>query len=66
MGLSMPRALWGRSQLYSIRQSCSSTWASKTEPNWQLFRNSSRRRPLKLSTQGFCQGQPGSMNTLPR
>jgi hypothetical protein len=29
------------------------------------FKNSSRRRPLKLSIHAFCQGEPGSMKTLP-
>jgi hypothetical protein len=33
--------------------------------NWVPFRNSSRIRPLKLSIQAFCHGDPGSMKTVP-
>jgi len=45
----------------SIRQSSMSTRASGRLSKWRPLRNSSRKRPLKLSIQAFRHGEPGSM-----
>jgi hypothetical protein len=36
----------------------------RRDSNYWPFKNSSRRRPLKLLIQAFSCGQPRSMNTL--
>src|SRR3954447_1807497 len=41
------------------------TAASARQLNCSTSSSSSRRRPLKDSTNGFCQGEPGSMNAVP-
>src|SRR3954451_12999836 len=41
------------------------TTASARQLNCSTSSSSSRRRPLKDSTNGFCQGDPGSMNAVP-
>jgi hypothetical protein len=48
----------------SIRQSSMITRASSSESNCHRLNSSSRNVLLNDSTQGFCQGEPGSMNTL--
>ena len=47
--------------LYSVRQLSTTTWASSREPNSSTLSNSSRTRPLRLSTKGFSYGEPSSM-----
>jgi hypothetical protein len=42
-----------------------STRASARQENSSTARNSSRMREPKLSTYGFCHGEPGSMYALP-
>ena len=51
----------GRQVLYSFLQSSMSIRASIRDPNLVMFNSSSRTRPLNDSTQGFSQGEPGSM-----
>ena len=47
-----------------MRQSSMRTWASSRLSKCQPLRSSSRSRPLKLSIQAFCHGEPGSMKTV--
>jgi hypothetical protein len=42
-----------------------STWASSRVLKASTASSSSRSRLLKLSTYGFCQGEPGSMWLVP-
>ena len=60
-GVRPPRLLRGRQVLYSFLQSSMTTRTSVRDPNSVMFNSSSSMRPLNDSTQGFSQGDPGSM-----
>ena len=47
--------------LYSWRQASMTTWAPSSVANSSTFSSSSRARPLKDSTNGFSQDEPGSI-----
>ena len=49
-----------RDELLAV-ESSTSTWASSRLLKASTASSSSRSRPPKLSTYGFCQGEPGSM-----
>ena len=61
LGVATPRLLWGRSSLYSRRQSSSTTLASVNVQSCSRSSPSSRKRAWKLSIYPFCHGLPGSM-----
>src|SRR6266566_3975114 len=48
-----------------VLQSLMTVWASSTESNASTERTSSRTREPNDSTNGFCQGEPGSMKLRP-
>ena len=51
--------------VYRCRQSLYMTRASRTVSKTSRLKSSSRARAVKLSTEGFCHGLPGSMNDVP-
>ena len=52
-------------ELYSIRCCSANSLASANDANSSMFRNSSRSLPLNDSTNGFSQGEPGGMYSVP-